>query len=73
MTPTDKQKITQYEHLLHLIQMYSVVVMDAKAVAKLISNINTWSYAHRVGNGQYDDESQQRIIDNAFWKLTEIK
>lgn len=73
MTPTDKQKIAQYEQLLHLIQMYSVVVMDAEKVAKLISNINTWSYAHRAGNGQYDDASQQRMIDNAFWKLTEIK
>jgi len=71
--PTQKQKIQQYEQLLHSIQMYAVVSMNSEKALQLIGNICTWSYAHRQGNGTLRPYEQQRLIDNAFWKLTEIK
>ena len=45
--------------------------MDGQKVGKLIDNINSWSYAHRCGNGEHSEE-QQAIIDKAFKKLRDI-
>lgn len=67
--PTTAEKIRVYEQLLHDIQLYSTVVMDGKKVGKLIDNINSWSYAHRVGNGEYSEEEQDAIVAKAFKKL----
>lgn len=68
-SPSTVEKVYMYEGLLHDIQMFSAVVMDGKKVGKLIDNINSWSYAHRCGNGEYSEEEQQAIIDKAFKKL----
>jgi hypothetical protein len=66
---TDREKVIQYEALLHTIQMYAQVTLNHKKVSKLISNICNWSYAHRVGNGEYSDEKQAEIIKRNFDKL----
>lgn len=66
---TDKEKVIQYEALLHLIQMHAQVTMNPEKVSKLISNICTWSYAHRVGNGEYSYEQQAEIVKRNFDKL----
>ena len=68
-SPSTVEKVYMYEGLLHDIQMFSAVVMDGEKVGKLIDNINRWSYAHRCGNGEYSEEEQQAIVDNAFKKL----
>lgn len=71
-TPTLREKVKKYEELLHLLQMYAEVCMDRENTGKLISNICSWSYAHRCGNGEYSDREQQQIINRAFYKLTEV-
>jgi hypothetical protein len=43
--------------------------VDNFGVKELVTNADIWSYAHRVGNGELDDDRQQSVIDNAFWKL----
>ena len=68
-SPSTVEKVYMYEGLLHDIQMFSAVVMDGQKVGKLIDNINSWSYAHRCGNGEHSEEEQQAIIDKAFKKL----
>lgn len=70
---TLRQKVEMYEHLLHDIQMYSEVVMDGAKVAKLIDNINAWSYAHRQGNGELTEKQQQALIDGTFAKLRNVR
>jgi len=64
-------KVKQYENLLHAIQLHAEVAMNHQRVAKLVENICKWSYAHRVGNGEYSDEEQERIIKRAFDNLLE--
>ena len=66
--PTDKEKIQQYEKFLHAINM-SIMSHNHKRIEGLIHNADMWSYAHRVGNGEYSDEQQDKIIASAFWKL----
>ena len=68
---TDKEKIQKYEEFLHTLQMH-VVAMDSGAIGKLVAKACDWSYAHRVGNGEYSDEEQQAIVDKAFNKLTDV-
>ena len=69
---TDKEKIRQYESLLHLIQTHYAVTLDRKSVKKLLDNIASWSYAHRCGNGELSEEEQQEQIDRAFDKLCNV-
>lgn len=73
MSVTQKEKIAKYEELLHAIHMHAQVTCDHVKLRQLISNVSSWSYAHRVGNGGYSDDEQQELIDTAFHKLTEIK
>ena len=67
--PTMRQKIEKYEMLLHQIQLNAQVVMDHERVRELIDQICSWSYAHRVGNGELTHRQQNRIIQKAFDKL----
>jgi hypothetical protein len=67
-TPTDKEKIAQYERFLHLINI-SIISNDNKTIQRLVSNADTWSYAHRVGNGETEEREQEKIIARKFWKL----
>lgn len=67
--PTLRQKVEQYEELLHKIQLYSDVACDSEVVNDLIRNICNWSYAHRCGNGELSDKQQQQLINNAFVNL----
>lgn len=70
-TPTLKQKVAQYEEFLHKINTM-IICGDNKGLQKLIDNADSWSYAHRVGNGEYSEKEQQQIINKNFWKLTEL-
>lgn len=66
------EKVKKYEEFFHMLQMHACVTLNQSAVKTLINNACNWSYAHRIGNGEYTDEEQQRIIDKNFNKLTEI-
>jgi hypothetical protein len=67
-TPTLKQKVDQYEKFLHKINM-CCISGNHGCVAELVANADSWSYSHRVSNGEFSDREQQQVINNAFWKL----
>ena len=69
-TPKLREKVEMYENFLHRINA-ACVSMNDESIKKLIANADAWSYAHRVGNGEYSDIQQQRIINNAFYRLLE--
>jgi len=69
---SDKEKIAQYERLLHMIHACYAVVCDNKKVKQLLDNVSSWSYAHRSGNGMISEEEQQVRIDRAFDNLLEL-
>lgn len=66
--PTLKQKVEMYENFLHKINSF-IVSCNNEGITELIHNADNWSYSHRVGNGEPSDSEQQRMINNAFWKL----
>ncbi len=68
-SPTQKEKIAVYEQLLHDLQFYYSVAMRPEVVKELLNRIDSWSYAHRSGNGELSEAEQQDQINHAFWRL----
>lgn len=62
---------TTYERFLHALQMNVEVTMNNENVRSLLRNACRWSYAHRIGNGEYSDKEQNEIVENAFRRLLE--
>jgi hypothetical protein len=67
-TPTLKQKVDQYESFLHKINSF-IVSCNNDGIKELVENADNWSYSHRISNGELSDREQQKLINNAFWKL----
>jgi hypothetical protein len=67
-TPTLRQKVDQYESFLHKINSF-IVSCNNDGIKELVENADNWSYSHRVGNGELSERKQQKLINNAFWKL----
>ena len=67
-SPTNKEKILQYESFLHKINSF-IVSCNNDGIKELVENADNFSYSHRVGNGELSDRDQQKLINNAFWKL----
>jgi hypothetical protein len=67
-TPTLKEKVKQYEAFLHKINA-CLISCNHEGVTELVRNADNWSYAHRVGNGEWSEKQQQKMIDVAFRKL----
>ena len=57
-----------YEAFLHRINM-CIISGNNDGIKELIENADNFSYSHRVGNGELSDKQQQKLINNAFWKL----
>jgi hypothetical protein len=69
-TPTLKEKVLMYENFLHKINMFCISCNN-DGIKELIDNADNWSYSHRVGNGEFSDRKQQKLINNQFWRLCE--
>lgn len=63
------EKVNMYEGVLHDIQMYREVVLINERVIRLLDNIGRWSYAHRRGNGELDNEP---LIRRSFLRLRDV-
>jgi hypothetical protein len=70
-TPTLKEKVKMYEDFLHKLDLMQVCG-DNESVKKLLVNASSFSYAHRVGNGEYSEREQQKIINAKFWRLVDV-
>lgn len=67
-TPTLRQKVDQYESFLHKINSF-IVSCNNDGIKELVENADNWSYSFRISNGELSDREQQKLINNAFWKL----
>jgi hypothetical protein len=69
---TEREQLEVCYAVLHKINMYSAITLDSERMGKLIDAINSWSYAHRCGNGEYTETEQQSLVDHAFERLKEM-
>jgi hypothetical protein len=65
---TQKEKVKIYERLLHNIS-YAVTAGNNERVRELVSLIDSWSYAHRSGNGELSDREQRTRVLLALRRL----
>ena len=63
---TLREKVQAYESMMHTIQMYRSVTMDSPAINHLLDVICDWSYAHRRGNGEVDNDI---LVAKAFDRI----
>jgi hypothetical protein len=68
--PTQRQKIQEYECLLHSLSL-SRMVGNTQKINEMLDRIDDWSYAHRCGNGTLTDRQQNELIKKAFWRINE--
>jgi hypothetical protein len=69
--PTLKEQVQVFHKIMHIANL-AQISGKTDHLSKIIGAMDLWSYAHRMGNGQFTDSQQQKIIDNAFWRLKEI-
>lgn len=67
--PTLKEKVEVYEHFLHRINFHRTITMNEKAIFKLLELADSWSWAHRAGNGEGGEKEQEERINRAFDNL----
>lgn len=60
-----RDKIAVYEKAFHMIQLYGHVAMNTAKLQELLGLICSWSYAHRCGNGELDnDKLVEKELEN---------
>jgi hypothetical protein len=64
-----REKVEVYETMLHAIQISSEVTGDSPAITHMIDIINSWSYAHRQGNGELTEKEQLALVRYQFERL----
>lgn len=66
MSPEEKLKL--YEKVFHRISMLNTA-LNAEGMRDMVGRIDSWSYAHRCGNGQLSDEEQAQLVEDAAKRL----
>jgi hypothetical protein len=61
-----------FQQVFHHINLHASITMNVDKMQEIIGAICSWSYAHRVGNGELSDEEQQAVIDRAFDRIKQI-
>lgn len=66
------KRLAIYERFFHKINVYCIAMDDVK-IREAIDLIDSWSYMHRVGNGELSDKEQQKLIDKAILKMEKFQ
>jgi hypothetical protein len=61
-----------FHQVFHHINLHASITMNTEKMQEIIGAICNWSYAHRVGNGEYSEEEQQALIDRNFEKIKKL-
>lgn len=68
--PTKKEKIAMYERFIDTLALYAET--GSNNLGTLLNNAGNWSYAHRLGNGEFTEKEQEELVTKKFWKLLDI-
>lgn len=69
--PTLREEQRVFHKIMHVASLIQVTGNSAPMVA-IVHAMDSWSYAHRVGNGEMTDREQQQCVNKAFWRLKDI-
>lgn len=68
---TKEERCDIYEKFFHRINMMCIS-MNGTRISDAISLIDSWSYAHRTGNGEYTEEEQQQIVERVIERMSKF-
>ena len=63
---TNTDKILAYEQMMHDFNMYRDVNYSPEILKKIVDLMCSWSYAHRSGNGEEDNDI---LVETAFKRI----
>lgn len=66
-----EDRLAIYEKFFHQINVYCIT-MNQEKIKDAVSLINSWSYAHRIGNGEHSEYQQKKIVENVIKKMDEF-
>lgn len=69
MNNNDRRKA--YERFFHRMSI-ACTAFDSDKVREGVSLIDSWSYAHRCGNGEFTEREQQRMIDRVVERMRDF-
>lgn len=69
--PTLREEQQVFHKFMHLYNLANITG-NTDHLRRCLYAMDSWSYAHRRGNGEYSDYEQNQCIYKAFWKLKEI-
>ena len=59
---TQKERLRIYEQFMHHMSMY-VTTMKSEKIQEGVCLMDSWSYAHRCGNGELSERQQRKLVD----------
>lgn len=69
--PTLREEQDVFHKIMHIANLANITG-KTDHMAKIVQAMDSWSYAHRRGNGELSDREQQQCVNSAFWKLREV-
>ena len=70
---TIKEKVKIYEDFFHQMQMHIEVVPNQTKVNEALGIISSWSYSHRIGNGELTNKMQKKLINSQTKRMKDYK
>lgn len=65
------ERLAIYEEFFHSINLHCITMNQAK-ITEAVSLINSWSYAHRAGNGEPSEYEQKKMVEHVIKKMSEF-
>lgn len=68
---TKKERLEIYENFFHRINVHCIT-MDQAKISEAVGLINSWSYAHRSGNGENSSHQQKKAVEHVIGKMRDF-
>lgn len=66
--PTLKRQVDIFHKFMNIVNIASISGKSDR-LKLCLEKMNNWSYAHRMGNGQFTDSEQDQLVYHAFEEL----
>jgi hypothetical protein len=68
---TKKDRLEIYEAFFHQFQMH-IMMHNDKKITEGLRLIDSWSYAHRSGNGECSDYEQKKKVEHVIARMKDF-
>ena len=65
---TNKERLKIYEAFFHQINVHCII-MNTEKIRDAVGLIDSWSYAHRAGNGELTEYQQKKSVEHVIRKM----